>query len=149
MRFKHFVTVATLSLSMAVFGPAPASADISDAARATSVLNDKGKPLALADYEDARAALRAGDMAAYLKALEDDDENEITTSSIRAMILSVDELAQDDTDGAREIVAKVREGDDESQLLAYINAWVYAFEGDDAKAISEHRAASDLSLIHI
>jgi len=143
MRVKYLATAAALSLAMAAFGSAPAIADISDAARATSVLNDKGAPLGLADYEDANAAIRAGDMAAYLEGLEEDSENEITSSSLRAMILAVDELAQEDTDGARDVVAKVREEDDESQLLAYINSWVYAFEGDEAKAISEHRAASD------
>lgn len=143
MRAKYLITVAALTLSMAAFGPAPASADISDAARATSVLNDKGKPLSLSDYEDANGAIRAGDMATYLQALEDDTKNEITASSLRAMILAVDELAQGDIEGARDVVAKVREDDEESQLLAYINSWIYAFEGDDAKAISEHRAASD------
>ena len=143
MRVKYLLSVAALSLSFAAFGPAPALADISDAARATSVLNDKGKPLTLADYEDANAAIRAGDMATFLKALEKDDENEITPSSLRAMILAVDELAQDDLDGARDILEQVREDDEESQLLAYINAWIYAFEEDDSQAISEHRAASD------
>ena len=143
MRVKYLLSVAALSLSFAAFGPAPALADISDAARATSVLNDKGKPLTLADYEDANAAIQAGDMAVFLKALEKDDENEITPSSLRAMILAVDELAQDDLDGARDILEQVREDDEESQLLAYINAWIYAFEEDDSQAISEHRAASE------
>ena len=143
MRVKYLLTTATLCLSVAAFGLAPAAADVSDAARATSVLNDDGKPIGLSEYEDANAAVRAGDMAAYLEALEEDDENEIMASSLRALILSVDELAQDDIQGARDIVSKVREDDTESQLLAYINAWIYAFEGDDAKAISEHRAASD------
>ena len=143
MRVKYLLSVAALSLSFAAFGPAPAAADISDAARATSVLNDKGKPLTLADYEDANAAIRAGDMAVFLKALEEDDENEITPSSLRAMILAVDELAQDDLDGARDILEQVREDDEESQLLAYISAWIYAFEEDGSQAISEHRAASE------
>lgn len=143
MRAYYLLTVAALSLGFAAFGPAPAIADISEAARATAVLGEKGKPLGLADYEDANAALRAGNMAAYLEALEEDSENEITASSLRAMILAVDELAQGDTEGARSIVTKVREDDEESQLLAYINSWVYAFEGEDAKAIAEHRAASD------
>lgn len=144
MRVKYLLTAAALSLSVAAFGPAPlAHADISDAARATSVLSDAGKPLSIEDYEDANAAVRAGDMAAYLQALADDEENEIMVSSLRALILSVDELADDDIEGARDIVAKVREDDVDSQFLAYINAWIYAFEGDGGKAISEHRAASD------
>lgn len=143
MRVKYIVTVAALSLSMAAFAPGPAGADISDAARATSVLNDKGKPLGLSDYEDANAAIRAGDMAAYINALEEDEKNEIISSSLRAIILAVDELAQGSTDGAREVVAKIRKEDEESQLLAYINSWIYAFEGDGSKAVSEHRAASD------
>lgn len=144
MRVKYLVTVAALSFSIAAFGLAPpAYADLSEAARATSVLGDKGKALSFEDYEDANAALRAGDMAAYLEALEADEENEITASTLRALILAVDELAQDDFKGARDVVAKVREGDEDSQLLAYVNAWIFAFEGDDAKAISEHRAASD------
>lgn len=143
MRVKYLLTAATLALSIAAFGPMPSHADISDAARATSVLNDKGKPLGLSEYEDANAAIRAGDMAAYLEALEDDEDNEIAASNLRALILAVDELAQNDIQGARAIVAKVREDDEDSQLLAYINAWIYAFEGDGAKAVSEHRAASD------
>ncbi len=143
MRVKYLLSAAALSLSLAAFGSAPAAADISEAARATSVLNDNGKPLALADYEDAHAAIRAGDMAVFLQALEEDDDNKITPSSLRAMILAVDELAQDDLQGARDILEQVRDDDDESQLLAYINSWIYAFDGDGSQAISEHRAASD------
>jgi len=144
MRVKHLLTVAAFSLSVAAFGLAPpAYADLSNAARATSVLDDQGKALSIEDYEDANAALRAGDMAAYLEALTDDTDNEITASSLRALILAVDELAEDDVDGARKVVAKVREDDEDSQLLAYVNAWIFAFEGNDSEAIAEHRAASD------
>lgn len=142
MRVKHILTVAAFALSTAAFGPWTAQADLSQAARATAVLGDDGKPLGLDNYEDASAAIRAGDMAAYLEALEDDAENEIAPSNMRALILSVNALADEDFQGARDVVTKIREDDEDSQLLAYINAWVFAFEGNQSEAISEHRAAS-------
>ena len=143
MRLSYLLTAATLSLSIAAFGLSPAHADISKAAEATAVLNDKGKPVGLDHYEDAKEAIRSGDMAAYLEALNDDEENEITPSSIRALILAVDELAQEDTDGARDALDLVRDNDEADLLLAYINAWIHAFEGEETKAIAEHRASSN------
>lgn len=143
MRLKTLVTVAAFALSVGVFGLAPANAELSDAARASAVLDADGTPIGLAGYEDASAAIRAGDMAAYLEALAEDDDNEIAPSSLRALILAVDAIASDDYDGARALLEDIRSEDEaESQLSAYINAWVYAFEGNDRKAISEHRAAA-------
>ncbi len=142
MRARTLLTAATFVLGFAVFGIAPAAADLSSAARATSVLDEEGKPLGLNGYETAGDAIRAGDMAAYLEALAEDTDNEVAPSNMRALVLSIDALAAEDFDEARAVIAKIREDDEDSQLLAYINAWVYAFEGDAANAISEHRAAA-------
>ena len=143
MRASHLLTVATLALWSVALAPQPAFADISEAAEATAVLNDRGKPVGLDHYEDANDAVRAGDMAAYLTALEDDDENEITTASIRALILSVDQLADGDTQNARRVLASVRDGDEDSPFHDYINSWIHAFSGEESEAISKHRAASN------
>lgn len=142
MRFAKLATVATLALSFSVFAAGPAVADLSEAARASAVLNEEGKPIGLDGYEDASAAVRAGDMAAYLEALGADDDNEIAPSSLRALILSVDAIADEDFDAARNVLVDIREEDDESQLTAYVEAWVSAFQGDESRAISEHRAAA-------
>lgn len=142
MRVKYLITVAAFALGVAAFGGQTAFADLSPAAKATSVLDDNGKPLGLDGYADAGEAIRAGDMAAYLEALQDDSENEIVPSNLRALILAVDSLASDDFEGAREVVRQIREDDEDSQLLAYIDSWVFAFEGNEAEAISEHRAAA-------
>lgn len=145
MRVKLYLAAATFTLALAAFGAAPANADLSKAARATSVLDDRGEPRGLEHYETAAEAIQAGDMAAYLEALAEDVDNEILPSNLRALVLSVDELADSDVEGAREVLTIIRDdedGDDESQLSAYINSWVAAFEGDETEAISEHRAAA-------
>ncbi|MEO9969448.1 MAG: hypothetical protein ABJG15_06400 [Hyphomonadaceae bacterium] len=152
MRLKYLATAAIFAIATAF--SAPASADLSKAAKATSVLDERGKPVGPSAYEEATDAIKAGDMAAYLLAIAADTDNEDSSATFRGLLLAIDALAADDYDGAREIV-KATDGDNEpTQFNAYISAWVYAFEGNADKAIREHRAAasglpgltSDLSL---
>ena len=152
MRLKYLATAAVFALSLA-HAPS-ASAELSPAAKATSVLDELGKPVGPGAYETADDAIRAGDMSAYLLAIAADTENEETTATFRGLLLSIDALAAEDLDGAREIVKSVQGDEEPTQFDAYISAWIYAFEGNADKAIREHRAAasglpgltSDLSL---
>lgn len=140
MRLKYLATAAMFAIATALAGPA--NADLSKAAKATSVLDERGKPVGPGAYEEANDAIEAGDMAAYLLAIAADTDNEDTTATFRGLLLAIDALAADDYDGAREIVKSVEGDNDPTQFNAYISAWVYAFEGDADKAIREHRAAA-------
>ena len=152
MRLKYLATAAMFAIATAL--AAPANADLSPAAKATSVLDERGKPVGPEAYETADDAIRAGDMAAYLLAIAADTENEETTATFRGLLLAIDAMAANDLDGARDIVKSVQGDDEPSQFDAYISAWIYAFEDNADKAIREHRAAasglpgltSDLSL---
>jgi len=152
MRLKYLATAAAFALATAF--AAPANAELSNAAKATSVLDERGQPVGPSAYDEASDAIRAGDMAAYLLSIAADTENEETTETFRGLLLAIDALAGDDLEGAREIVESVEGEDGPTQFNAYISAWIYAFDGDVDKAIREHRAAasglpgltSDLSL---
>ena len=152
MRLKYLATAAMFALATAL--AAPAHAELSKAAKATSVLDERGKPVGPSAYEDASDAIKAGDMAAYLQVLAADTENEETTETFRGLLLAIDALAADDLDGARKIAESVEGDDGPTQFNAYISSWIYAFEDNTDKAIREHRAAasglpgltSDLSL---
>ncbi len=145
---------AFISLSIALAGTNTGSVEFSQAAKSSAVLNSENMPIGLAGYENAGAALRAGDMAAYLEALENDADNEILSESLRSLILIVDALAADNLERAQTVMTATEQESADSQLTAYINSWISAFEGNADKAISEHRAAasglpgytSDLSL---
>jgi tetratricopeptide (TPR) repeat protein len=152
MRLKYLATAAMFAIAVALSGPA--NAELSQAAKATSVLDERGKPVGPSAYETAADAIRAGDMAAYLLAIAADTDNEETTATLRGLLLAIDAIAADDLDGAREIVKSVQGDGEPSQFDAYVSAWIYAFEDNADKAIREHRAAasglpgltSDLSL---
>jgi len=90
MRLKYLATAAMFALATAL--AAPAHADLSKAAKATSVLDERGKPVGPSAYEDASDAIRAGDMAAYLQVLAADTENEETTETFRGLLLAIDAL---------------------------------------------------------
>ncbi len=67
--------------------------DVSEAAMATAVLNDAGKPVGLMAYEDPSAAIRAADTAAFIAAIRTGAVNKDDVSAFPAIVLSIDDAA--------------------------------------------------------
>lgn len=133
MKVRLLVAAGVLSLMAGtVFAPA-ALAD-----RAP----DPAASVAKTEYEDAQDALQSGDIAAYMNFLRADEENEIGTDSFRRFLLAIEAISGKDYEAAREIVSNVRADGETSQLAAYVDAWIEAFNGDGDAAINRHRAAA-------
>lgn len=167
MRLKLIHAASTLVLGFAIIGPATSqsisanqtvgmlapsaeasvravSYDVSSAAMATAVTDTNGVAVPVASYATYVNAVKAGDMAAFLTLLKEKDAAGDEISGLQTLFLALDEIAADDYEGARDILreADVRnEIETESQIYAYVDAWLLALEGQPDQAIERHRGA--------
>ena len=160
MHRRLLIAASALSISLALGAcatePAPArpsvetvqaefSIPLSDAALATAVLDEAGKPVGADGYDMPVDAVKAGDMAAFLqmiKALPEEDRN---VSPLFAAFLAIDRAAAGDTESARAILdaSSVATGEEgETSFYAYLDAWLLALENKPDEAIERHRMAS-------
>ncbi|MEM9667550.1 MAG: tetratricopeptide repeat protein [Pseudomonadota bacterium] len=93
-------------------------------------------------YAEPGDAVRAGDIVAFMDFLRTDEENEIVSPLLRAMLLSIEAISEEDFAGAKSILRDAREDGEESALSTYISSWIQAFEGNAEEAVDEHRSAS-------
>lgn len=164
MPLKNSVAASLLALSLALSvalgacasapeaAPAPDTAQLidpyatlSDAARATAVLNPDGMPVGLDAYAAPVDAVKAGDMAAFLtmtRALETEDRD---ASPLFDAFIALDEAAAGRLEEARATLANAseRSGEDgETSFYMYLDAWLLAMEGRGDEAIKRHRGAA-------
>lgn len=119
-------------------------ADVSKAALATAVLDADGLPLGAEAYDTPVDAVKAGDMAAFLGAVRKAHlENEgAGANEVSAFLLALDAVADNDDDGARQILEAAREGEHDDGMFAFLEAWMLALEGKTDEALEKHREAS-------
>jgi len=167
MRFKNSVAAGALvlSLSMSVSVGACAAAPVatlvanqaedneiaetyavlSDAARATSVLDARGKPVGPDAYAVPSDAVKAGDMAAFITKTRNLDMADRDASPLFDAFIALDEAAAGRVEEARQTLAdaSVRSGETgETSFYIYLDAWLLAMEGKADEAINRHRGAA-------
>ena len=114
---------------------------VSAAAMATAVRGPDGAPVGLAAYDRPMDAIRAGDLAAFIAMVKLAEEAGEAPEGLGTVILAIDRLAADDYEGARDRLSAGDEDDYAAPIGGFIDAWVYALEGEPEKAIEAHRAA--------
>lgn len=134
MRLKILATVGVCALAGSFTTPAFADRSPLQSEMLSEVSSTR--------YAEPGDAIRAGDIEAYIALLEDDKDNEIVSATLRALLLSVSAISEDEYEAAREVLQTVRDDGEESALSAYITSWILAFEGDEEGAIDQHRAAA-------
>ncbi len=123
----------------AIVGPLDGIYAVSPAAAATAVLRDDGRPVGLLAYESPADAIRAGDMAAFIEHVKLSRMGENEPGDFGVAVIALDRVAAGDLEAAR-LVLDSAEGEPASaRVLAFIEAWVTALEGDEQKAIDEVR----------
>ena len=132
---RRLFLAAAGSLALAAGFVAPVHAD-------RSPLSAEQDDTALSPYAEPGDAIRAGDLPAYLDLLRDDEDSEIVSPILRAMLLSIESIAENDYDTARSVLQTAREDGEESALSAYISSWILAFEGEDDDAVDRHLTAA-------
>jgi len=122
-----------------------AYAGLSEAARATAVLDAGGKPVGVEAYDAPIDAVKAGDMAAFLTMVRDFDTADRDENPLFDAFLALDQAAGGDPAGARATLAEAsaRAGEDgETSFYIYLDAWLLAMEGKGDEAIKRHRGAA-------
>ena len=118
---------------------------LSEAAKATAVLDTDGKPVGVAAYAAPIDAVKAGDMAAFLMMTRDLADEDRDVSPLFDAFIALDEAAGGNTEAARQTLADAgaRSGEDgETSFYIYLDAWFLAMEGKGDEAINRHRAAA-------
>ncbi len=111
---------------------------VSDAALATAVRGPDGQPLGVDAYDTVADAVRAGDMAAYIAKVRDDEDEGESAGALRTAVLSIDAAAGGDVDAARAILAE----QEANAATDYIDVWMQALSGEFDEAVEAHRAVS-------
>ncbi|KCZ89664.1 tetratricopeptide repeat protein [Hyphomonas jannaschiana] len=168
MRLKNSVAASVLALSLSLSvslgacAAAPPSAalvetqaedaviaetyaSLSDAARATSVLDARGKPVGPDAYDVPSDAVKAGDMAAFIAKTRDLDMEDRDVSPLFDAFIALDQAAAGRLEEARQTLADAgaRSGEDgETSFYIYLDAWLLAMEGKADEAINRHRGAA-------
>jgi tetratricopeptide (TPR) repeat protein len=167
MRLKNSVAASALVLSLSLSvslgacaaAPAPALVEtlpedtviaetyavLSDAARATSVLDERGKPVGPDAYAVPSDAVKAGDMAAFLTLTRELDMEDRDASPLFDAFIALDEAAAGRVEEARQTLAdaSARSGETgETSFYIYLDAWLLAMEGKADEAINRHRGAA-------
>lgn len=113
--------------------------DVSEAAMATAVLGEDGEPVGTAAYEVPIDAVKAGDMAAFIAMVRMGDNEEADLEGLTNVILAVDEIAAGHYDAAREALSEEKQTPFAQSLADFVDAWIYALEGDLDMAVEVHR----------
>ena len=166
MRLKNTVAASVLAMSLVqsvVLGacaaapapePAPAVdvaavdtlyAGLSDAAKATAVLDSDGRPVGVEAYAVPVDAVKAGDMAAFLTMTHELDTEDRDASPLFDAFIALDQAAAGNIEDARQTLADAdaRVGKDgETSFYIYLDAWLLALEGKGDEAINRHRGAA-------
>lgn len=140
--FVSAALAAFLSVSGPVAGAAPADpAEVtysaSDAAMATAVRAPSGALVGLETYDSPSEAIRAGDMAAFISLAKAGDMDNSDPLAIPHIAVVVDALAAGDLDAARDVLVDVDLALDPA--AAFMDAWIYALDGDVDEAVTRHR----------
>lgn len=117
---------------------------LSEQALSTAVVGAKGKPVGIAAYEAGDDALEAGDVAAFLTLLSKRYAADDELMPMEYLYLALDRAAADDGAGARDIFEEAAAKGvvaSDSQLTAFVDAWLLAIEGKHDAAIDRHRSA--------
>ncbi len=117
--------------------------DVSEAALATAVLDEKGKPVGLIAYEDPAAAIRAADTAAFIAAIKTGTINKNSISAFPAIVLSFDDAAAGNYQTALETLKPALENADSAANAGFLRAWYLAMDGRSDEAIAAHRTVSN------
>ncbi|MEN0079001.1 MAG: tetratricopeptide repeat protein [Pseudomonadota bacterium] len=119
--------------------------NVSDAAMATAVLED-GEPVGVAAYGVPIEAVKAGDMAAFISMVRmlDGDADLAGPEGMAGIIVAVDEIAAGRYAAAREALETGRTGPYATAIVDFVDAWVYALEGDVDAAVEAHRDIDDV-----
>ncbi len=114
---------------------------VSPAALATAVRGPDGRPVGLSAYERPIDAIEAGDLAAFIAMARLKELGETANQGVDQLVLAVDRIAARDFEAAREDLEAARGTGDFDPIVDYIDAWIYALEGDGEAAVRAHRAA--------
>ncbi len=113
--------------------------DVSEAAMATAILNDDGKPVGLLAYEDPAEAVRAGDTAAFIASIKTGTVKEGGVDGFPAIVLSLDNAAGMDYALALETLEPAIDDDATATMAGFLRAWYLALDGQTDEAITAHR----------
>ena len=113
--------------------------DVSDAAMATAVLGEDGRPVGLLAYESPTEAIKAADMAAFITSVKSNAARNGETSPFAAVVVSLDAAAANDPDMALERLQPALASEDMTILAGFLEAWYLAQKGDYDAAIDAHR----------
>ncbi|MEL6387387.1 MAG: tetratricopeptide repeat protein [Pseudomonadota bacterium] len=116
--------------------------DVSDAALATAVRGPEGLPVGIQAYPTPRAAIEAGDMAAFVSLMRLAVEVGEAPDGIGAFVLAIDRVADGDFSAARSLLADDNDTPLGLQLQVFTEAWLLAMDADMSGAISTQRKAS-------
>lgn len=113
--------------------------NVSDVAMATAVRGEDGEPVGIAAYEVPLDAVKAGDMAAFIAMVRMADSEDAGPEGLTEIILAVDEIAAGDYDAARALLSADKQTPFTQSLAGFVDAWIYALEGDLDTAVEMHR----------
>ncbi|MCI4644301.1 MAG: hypothetical protein MRY64_05910 [Hyphomonadaceae bacterium] len=113
--------------------------DVSDVAMSTAVLGEDGEPVGITAYSLPIDAVKAGDMAAFIAMVRMGDGDEAGLDGLTHVILAVDEIAAGDYASAREVLSEEKQTPFAHSLSDFVDAWIYALEGDLDMAVEVHR----------
>ena len=117
--------------------------DVSNAAMATAVRSPQGTPVGLVAYESPSDAVRAADMAAYIKSIQTGTVKDGYVSGFSALVLSLDEAAGGDYLAALDTLGPALEDEATQTTGAFLKAWYLALNGQADAAIDAHRAVTN------
>ncbi|MEO0817571.1 MAG: tetratricopeptide repeat protein [Pseudomonadota bacterium] len=159
MRFVLASAVSCLVLSQAMAAPLERSEveqvseveaalsgnyNVSDAAMATAVRDD-GQPVGIAAYGVPIDAVKAGDMAAFISMVRmtNGDADVAGPSGMGGIVLAIDAIAAGKYGEARDALESGRTEAYSEAIIDFVDAWIYALEGDLDAAVDAHRDIDD------
>lgn len=152
MRIILASAAAALCSTIALSAAAPmASAQIADvaavnyqpshAALETAVLDEDGERRGADAYEIPFDAVTDGNMAAFLELVAREDVTWGDSADVDGVLLAIDRIADGDYEGARDWLDTARGTVIGDPIAEFVEAWIWALEGDVDTAISVHRSA--------
>lgn len=112
----------------------------SDAAMATGVRSASGELVGVGTYASPSEAIRAGDMAAFISLTRTGEIDEDDPFAVPHLALAIDEISDGNFQAARDALSDADYALDPA--AGFIDAWIYALEGDLDEAVKQLRALS-------
>lgn len=116
---------------------------VSDAAMATAVRGADGTPIGLSAYEVPIDAVKAGDMAAFVAMIRLESEGDEGPDGLSSVILAMDAIAAGEYSQARAQLEAGRGQGYADSIIHFVEAWIYALDGNIDRAIEAHRDSDD------